>query len=251
MNDVTTPGGGESGPVGFGEALARIGRVLIAPAATFASIARRPGWALALVLLCSTTLVVKLLVEPRIDPESLAAFLEERGVPADKVDEAVEQQLSPSGARRYVGMVTAFGGAGLFYVLTAAIFFAGARLFGGELDFRRALATTVHGLLPFLVATLVAIPVILSRDSISFQETFSGNFLASHAGILAGDDAGAVATALLSSVDLFSIWCIVLLIIGFGTVAKLSRGAAIATVLIPWLIGVAIKVGFAALLGGG
>jgi hypothetical protein len=251
MNDLTTPPAADSGPVGFGEALARVGRVLVAPASTFASIARRPGWAVALVLLCSTTLVVKLLVEPRIDPETLAAFLEERGVPADKVDEAVEQQLSPTGARRYVGMVTAFGGAGLFYVLTASIFFAGARLFGGEIDFRRALATTVHGLLPFFVASLVAIPVILSRESIAFEETFSGNFLASHAGALAGEEAGAVATALLSSLDLFSIWCIVLLVIGFGRVAGLSRGAALATVLVPWLIGVAIKVGFASLLGGG
>jgi hypothetical protein len=251
MNDATTPGAEQTGPVGFGEALARIGRVLFAPASTFASIARRPGWALALLVLCSTTLVVKLLVEPRIDPESLGAFLEERGLPADKIDEAVEQQLSPSGARRYVGIVTALGGAGLFYVLTAAVFFAGARLFGGEIDFRRALATTVHGLLPFLVATLVAIPVILSRESISFRETFSGNFLASHAGVFAGEEAGAMTQALLSSVDLFSIWCIVLLVIGFATVARLSRGAAVATVLVPWLIGIAIKVGFAALLGGG
>jgi hypothetical protein len=251
MNDATTPGGDETGPVGFGEAVARIARVLIAPASTFGSIARRPGWAVALLLLCSTTLVVKLLVEPRIDPESLGAFLEERGVPADKVDEAVEQQLTPTGARRYVGMVTAFGGAGLFYVLTATVFFAGARLFGGEIDFRRALATTVHGLLPFLVASLVAIPVILSRETIAFEETFSGNFLASHAAAFADDDASAVTTALLSSVDLFSIWCIVLLVIGFGRVANLTRGAAIATVLIPWLVGVAIKVGFASLLGGG
>ena len=247
MNVATTPDGEETGPVGFGEALARIGRVLFAPASTFASIARRPGWALALVLLCSTTLVVKLLVEPRIDPESLGAFLEERGLPADKVDEAVEQQLSPSAARRYVGIVTAFGGAGLFYVLTTAVFFAGARLFGGEIDFRKALATTVHGLLPFLVATLVAIPVILSRASISFQETFSGNFLASHAAVFAGEDASAVATALLSSVDVFSIWAIVLLAIGFHIVGKVSKGAAWGSVLAIWGLGILMKIGMTAL----
>jgi hypothetical protein len=250
MDESTTPSAEPSGPVGFGEALARLGRVFVAPASTFASIARRPSWALALLVLCSTTLVVKLLVEPRIDPQSLAAFLEEKNVPPEKVEEAVQQQLSPTPARRYVGIVTAFGGAGLFYVVTSALFFACARLFGGELDFRRSLSTTLHGLLPFFVASIVAIPVILSRESIAFEETFSGNFLASHAGAFAGEDAGAVTTALLSSIDLFSIWCIALLVIGFGTVARLSRGAAIATVLIPWLIGVGFKVGFAALLGG-
>lgn len=251
MKEPTTPSADANGPVGFGEAVARIGRVLIAPAATFAEIARRPGWAVALLLLCSTTLVVKLLVEPRIDPESFSAFLEDRGVPSDQIEEAVEQQLSPSPARRYVGMVGAFGGAALFYVVTSALFFACARLFGGELDFRRALATTVHGLLPFFVAAIVAIPVILSRASIPFEETFSGNFLASHAGVLAGEETGAVARSLLSSVDLFSIWCVVLLVIGFGSVARLSRGAAVATVLIPWLIGVGLKTGVAALMGGG
>lgn len=251
MNEPTTPTAEANGPVGFGEAVARIGRVLIAPATTFAEIARRPGWAVALLLLCSTSLVVKLLVEPRIDPESLAAYLEGRGVEAEQIEQAIEQQLSPSPARRYVGMVTGFGGAALFYVVTSALFFACARLFGGELDFRRALAATAHGLLPFFVASIVAIPVILSRASIPFEETFSGSFLASHAGVLAGDETGAVARALLSSVDLFSIWCVVLLVIGFGAVARLSRGAAVATVLVPWLIGVGLKVGFAAMMGGG
>ncbi len=235
---------------GFGDALRRVVDVLFQPARSFAAIARVPTWGLALLILCSTTLVVKFLVEPRISPESLRAFLEQRDVPAENIEEAVEQQLSPSPGGRFISAVSAFGGAGLFYVVTAAIFLALARLMGSEIDFRRSLAVTTHGLLPFAVATLVAIPVILSRESIDFQETFSGNFLTSHAGVFASDETGARMRALLSSIDIFSIWCIALLTIGFRVVGKLSRGAALAVVLVPWLVAVLIKVGVASFFGG-
>lgn len=248
--DASTAGDAGREIATFGEAARRLAAVLFQPAKTFAAIAHLPTWGLALLLLCSTTLVVKFLVEPRISPESLRAFLEDRGVPAENIDEAVEQQLSPAPGARFISAVSAFGGAGLFYVVTAAIFLALARLMGSEIDFRRSLAVATHGLLPFAVATLVVIPVILSRPSIDFQETFAGNFLASHAGVFAGDDTGARWRALLSSIDLFSVWCIALLTIGFRVVGKLSRGAALAVVLVPWLVAVLIKVGVAGFLGG-
>ncbi len=247
--EIVTPADGRELAT-FGEAGARIVGVFHRPEATFTAIRRVPSWGLALLLLCLTSLAIKLVVEPRVSPESLRTFLEERGATGEQIEEAMEAQLSPSGARSFVSSVSAVGGAGLFYVVATAIFFALARLMGSEIDFKRALAVTTHGLLPFALATLIAIPVVISRGSIDFQETFSGNFLASHAGALAGEETGAVAMALLSSVDLFSIWCIALLVIGFRTVGGLSRGAALVTVLLPWIVAVGLKVGIAALLSG-
>jgi hypothetical protein len=53
--------------------------------------------------------------------------------------------------------------------------------------------------------------------------------------------------ALLSSIDLFSIWVLALLIIGFGIVSKLPRAQAIGIVVVFWLIYVIGKTGLSAL----
>ncbi len=52
--------------------------------------------------------------------------------------------------------------------------------------------------------------------------------------------------ALLSSVDVFSIWTIVLLAIGFRIVGKVSNAVAWGTVLAIWGLGILIKVGMTA-----
>jgi FtsH-binding integral membrane protein len=53
--------------------------------------------------------------------------------------------------------------------------------------------------------------------------------------------------ALLQSVDLFSIWTLILLVIGFSLAAKVSRKSAAAVVIVVWILFVLGKVGFAAL----
>jgi hypothetical protein len=53
--------------------------------------------------------------------------------------------------------------------------------------------------------------------------------------------------ALLSSFDLFTIWTLILFIIGFSTLSRLSRGKSAAIVISLWLVTVVVKLGFAAL----
>jgi hypothetical protein len=53
----------------------------------------------------------------------------------------------------------------------------------------------------------------------------------------------------------FSIWSVVLLVIGFQIVGGLSRGSAIAAVTTSWLLGVGLKVAafsiMSSMMGGG
>ena len=63
------------------------------------------------------------------------------------------------------------------------------------------------------------------------------------------EEASAVLYSLAGSFDLFSFWTIVLLSVGFGVASKRSTTSAAMGVLIPWVVVVAIKVGFTALTG--
>jgi len=57
---------------------------------------------------------------------------------------------------------------------------------------------------------------------------------------------------LLSKVDVFSIWVLVLFIIGFSKVTKVKTGVAAAIVLLAWLVfWVGLPVGMAAVFAGG
>jgi hypothetical protein len=99
---------------------------------------------------------------------------------------------------------------------------------------------------PFGVAALIGIPVALARDTISMEDAQGGQFLQSSLAALASEETGHVVKALLTSVDLFSIWAIVLLALGCRIVGKVSKGAAWGSVLAVWAIGILIKVGMAA-----
>jgi hypothetical protein len=55
--------------------------------------------------------------------------------------------------------------------------------------------------------------------------------------------------SLLGSLELFWLWTLFLLAVGYGVASKRSTGSAAAGVVIPWLIVVLGKMGFAALMG--
>ena len=61
------------------------------------------------------------------------------------------------------------------------------RLFGSEIDFRRSLSVSVHGMMPFLVATLLTLPVVLSRAELSLKDVQSARYLHSNLAAFASD----------------------------------------------------------------
>lgn len=224
-------------------AFGRILAVLWAPAKTFAAIAARPTWLAALLTLAVLGAVSVQVGFSKVTADGLVRSLQEQG------REMPPNAPSPETMLKFTRWA-AVGGAALFapvlYVVVALLFWVGLRLLGSELDFVRSLAVTVHGFMPFAVAALVGIPVALGREEIAMEELQGGQLVASHLGFLASEETGKAMMALLTSADLFSIWAIALLAIGYRVVAKVSRGTALGVVLAIWIVGVAIKIGLAA-----
>jgi hypothetical protein len=222
--------------------------VLLSPGETFQSIAGRPTWVVPLIVLILLGGSVQWLLQSHTDPEEVAreqarAFHVE--LTQKQMDAALEQGRNPG--RRVVGLAFGLLIATAFYFVLAALLWMGFRMFGSEVDYVPSLATAVYGLTPFGVAALLNIPLILARGSVGFQEMMAGGVLMSNLGSFAPEDAGMVTRGLLQSVDFFSLWAVVLLVIGFRVTAKVSRGTAIGVVLTIWLLGIAVKVGFLAL----
>lgn len=215
--------------------------VLTSPQATFRSIAERPSWLPPLLVLLILYVALQVVVTQRIDMEGvMRQAFEERNQPID------EEQIA-----RMAQMQSNFGVAcqvvvfPLGMMLIAAFLLGLTQLAGGEIDFRRSLAVTGHGLMPNAVAWLLTLPVVLGRREIDLVEA-QGGLLASHLALFAADDTPAWLLTLLARLDLFSLWSLVLLGVGAHVVGGLSSRASAIVVAVLWLLWVGLMVGLTA-----
>ena len=81
------------------------------------------------------------------------------------------------------------------------------------------------------------------------EQVNSGTLLASNLGAFAPEETGQAMRTLLASIDVFSIWSVILLSIGFAVVAGVSRAKATVSVVALWIVYILFKVGAAALSG--
>lgn len=223
--------------------------VLVAPGETFRSIAERPTWLPPLLLLALLGAAVAFAIQVRTDPEEMVRGQIEAikvEVPQEQVDKMIEDAESrTTGAKLGLAAIGIAVQAAL-YAVVAVLFWIGFRLFGSEMDYLSSLATTLHGYMPLAVASLINLPLMLSRESLTFEDAATGGVLVSSLKALAPEDASPVTEALLGSLDLFTIWALVLLTIGYKAVAKVSTAVASGIVILFWLIYVVGKVGLAA-----
>jgi hypothetical protein len=240
MNEPTTTQGSALADSSWG----RLAGALVQPGATFRSIAARPSWVVALVVLTVIQIVAVVLLFDRVDmTEVIRQQMEARG-----------QELPPgtdfeqmAGMQKGAGMGCAILGAPVGYVVLALLLMVAFKLVGGEIDFKRSFSVTLHAMMPLAVAGVLTIPVLLGLEEVSFEQMQTGSVLASNLGFLAPEDASPALVAVLSSLDVFSLWVAILLVLGFSIVARVSRGLATGVVVLLWLLWIGVKAALAAL----
>lgn len=215
--------------------------VLLSPGKTFESIARRPTWVVPMVVLVIVTTAVTLLLFQKADfMEMMRQQMEAQGqqIPADRA-EGMEGFMKGC----TIVSIVVFP---VVLWLVGAAFFLLFNLFGGQLRYPVSLSVLLHSFMPGVVSALLSIPVILSRESFTMKELQSGGrVLKSNLAFLAPEDAGPRLVALLSSLDLFAIWTMVLMVLGYHVAARVSKATAASVVLALWVLLVAIQVLFA------
>lgn len=227
-------------------AFGRIFSILAAPEKTFRSIAERPTWAVPMILLVLLGTVVGWAVGQRVDFEqTIRQEMADRG---EKMSEAqIEQTIE---MMEKFGSVFSLAPAVLspvVYLLIALVFMVALRLSGSEIRFDQTLSLTLYSMMPWVIHGLLSLPLILRLEEIDPKAMQQGGVLASNLAALAPEGSGQLLVTLLASIDLFSVWTLVLLTIGFRVVGKVSTTAAAAVSITLWLLYVAGKLGFAAI----
>jgi len=218
--------------------LARIPGALFSPTTTFESIARRPTWLPPLLLWTALSLTMTFVLLPRVDYDRMIrASIEKRGqtVPEERIQSILETQKKMAPI-----LYGAFGAIAptLTSLIVTLVFWGAFKAFGWDATFRQAFGATTHAFLPGVLGALVLLPVLASRETVDPRNI--GDLLRSNLGFLVAPESKML-HSLAQSIDVFSIWSLVLFVIGYSAAAKISRKAAAGVIVTLWAVYVLAK----------
>ena len=240
----STPVSPEPVAPGAESPLGRVVGVFYAPARTFASIARKPGWIAPLLIATVLSVLATAVLLPRMDFE---ASLREQLAARDEAisEERIERILE--GQKRFAGLVYVWGALAptVITLLLAGIFWLSFKAFGWDHSYKQSLGVTSHAYLPNCLAAILLAVFAMRLER--FNPADLGDLVRSNPGFLVDRQASPVLHSLLQSFDVFSLWALVLLVIGYSIAAKVSRGKAAAIIVSLWGLYVLGKAGFTAI----
>lgn len=225
--------------------LARVVGVMLSPRATYADVAARPralGVLLVVIALSAASLGAFMSTdigrEAALDQQVRA--LESFGV---HLNDAQYQRMQERNARPPYGAMI---GQAVFFVVAAAVIAAVAlavfNLMGGDGRFRQTFAVVAHSGVIIALQQLFTLPLDYARESLS-----SPTNLAVFFPFL---DENTFAARMLGAVDLFLVWWIVSLAIGFGVLYKRRTGPVATTMLVVYILIGAVVAGIKTALAG-
>jgi len=177
--------------------------------------------------------------------ENSSARRRMEGLKPEQREQALEQQTKIAAVAGYAAAV---GGPPVAAVIVAAALLGVFNLFAGtKISFPVSFAIVVYSWVPGILGGLIGIVMVSLKDPslIDIQ-----NLVASNPAVFLADDSPKWMISLLQSLDIFTIWSILLMAAGYSAAEpkKVSFGKALTMILGVWVLYVAVKVGMAAAL---
>ncbi len=242
----TPPAAPQEPPIGLGEAFVGI---FVAPKETFRRLVARPWWfALApLALLIVLTTVGSALFVTRVDMKQFVRDEIRQNRFASQMSEAQIEQAVEQAAARPKWLQPAIGVVGLVVVtaLLAALFWLVFLAFGAEITYGRSFQVICWAFLPSVLTTVAFLVLLFVKDAnaIDIRNPIATNL----ASFFSRETLGKPVYALLQAFDVFKIWIVALLGVGFAAAGKTKVSTAVATVASLYGLWVLIRIGLAAI----
>jgi Yip1 domain len=233
--DVPQP----SGPINH---IGRLFGVFFSPKATFTDIAQRPTWILPVVIMTILGFCVAVVMNQKIDWRDVASKRIEASPRAANLSaEQKEQQLAMS-AKISPGITYGFGTLGpiLSVVIVGGVMLLAYNVIGGAgAKFSQAMGIVSHAFIPSLLGTLFFILVLFLKPAGTVD---LDNPVATNLGAFLPDTVPKALMSLAKSIDIFSIWTLLLIAIGFAAVSpKKLRGKSLSIAIAVWAVWIALK----------
>jgi len=219
------------------------------PREAFTRIVRSPRILVPLVVYALLVLGFTGVWMSRMDPHEFMKAQIEESPRADQMSAEQKEQIVEQQAK----FMPIFGWVvGPVFITLMLLVIAGSLMFifrffyAGEVSFKQALAIVTW---VFLAVSIISIPVTLTVLSLKGDWNVDPNqAVQANLGLLLDKSTAAKPLwALFSSIDVFVLWMIFLLAVGFGVASRKPTSSALWGVAIPWAIIVLCKIGWAAI----
>lgn len=229
------------GPVG------RLFGALFSPGKTFEDIARRPTWLLPSIVLVLASVIASVCLVQRVDWSDVVRSQIEKSSQASQLSAEQKEQRVTMGAK--IAPIIAYAGGLigpviLLLVVGLVMWGAYALLGGVNAGFLTSYSITAHSFMTTLVGTPIFLIILFlkPKGTIDIENPMVTNLAA----FLPADAAKWLFT-LCKSIDIFTIWGLILIAIGFAAVnpKKMKTGKAMGVGFGVWIAYVVIRTGFA------
>jgi hypothetical protein len=240
----------DNAPQPLGE-VGRITNVFLDPKKAFADIAARPAWIVPIVLVIVAYLAFMYCFTTHVGWENSMRKAMETNSRVQQMDPqqretALQTQIkfAPIGAY-VVGPIAIV----VVALIVAAVLLLVTKMMGASLTFKQMFGIASYSMLPGVLASILTIIVVFIKNPEDFNLQ---NPLAFNLGaFLEPPPASSKALyAFATSMDLFTFWQILLLAVGISVAArKFPFSKALVAVVVPWILLVIGKVGWASIFG--
>ena len=213
---------------------------------------------LGIMISAATSFVVMFNLDETATKADIRSQLEER---RDKLESRMGEELTPEKMDQMVEMqwksISIWGKVSpvfapvmsiIVYLILALIFFLVFKLLDSETTLRQSFSMLLHAYIPHLLKAIIAMIISFAKGGYGIIEV--QNLVASNPGFLVNPNEQKVMHGLLSSLDVFNIWVIVLTIMGFSVVSGKKTSTVTAWVIGLWVFYIGVfKVALPAILG--
>jgi hypothetical protein len=221
----------EPAPLSEGQ---RLINTFLAPSKTFTDLRRNASWWAPFLIIAIVSLLFVYVVDQKVGfpkvVENLTQLQPKQAdridrLPADQRQQVIHRQVTATRMISFAIPIIALG----IYAVFAAVLFATLK-FGASADlkYKTLFALIVYSRLPLVLGPLLASLSLLA--GVSGDGFIIDNPVATNAGYFIGPEGSPVLRSLLTPLDVFTIWALILTAIGITCISKVKRGTAFAVV---------------------
>lgn len=219
--------------------------IFFEPSKAFEALRVRPRFLVAGLIVFALTCLVTLVMYLRVDMGQVMRQRMERSPNAAQQTE--EQKEMGAQIAKTMGAIAVPLSVIIITAGGAAIYLLGGVIFGGTLNYKKALAVWTYSWVPpAVLGAIIGIAVLFLKNP---DEVDPEKMMVTNPGAFMGEESNAILAAVLSQFDILRFYGMFLAALGLRKVGKLSSGASWAIVLGLWLLGLILNVGRTAIFG--
>lgn len=241
--------------------LQRLGGTLFSPGETFEDVNRKPTFIVPIIIAMVVAVASTTFFEWRVKPDwdqimrtQVKKRVEKSG--QSLTPEQIQQQVDIGKTiAKFVPLIVIVA-TPIVYVILAGIYALGMMFIQAKTTFKKILSVVAWtSAATGIVGAIVGVAVLMVRDPSELRTldpSQFGSIAPTNFGAFLASDAAAALRALATSIDVFTIWSLILMSIGFAAIAgskKITSTKAGTMVFGFWAIWVVVKVAWAALFG--